>query len=306
MRVRFHFAISLSLAPLRKSYLFRTLSDELFDESQAVREKMARTFKTERTMRTYVLHDRVYCARCIANKPLELVDEHYGKMRPGWNPSMVRAYYRCLARDRGYHECGQCYVAEELIDEQVVNALSQLVIPDGFRERVEAAVRSRVENAANLARMEELKAIVERINFSWENGFLNPEEYLEKRTQLQKEMEAMRPIDYDELMEAADLIQNFAKYWTQCAEVEKPAEARQQLLAKIVNRVFVYDREVVAIALHGDFGIVLNSGGDTIPKEVIGEISKVIKKGENTNENVLTQDGSDGLRTRAGLGTVKK
>ncbi|GEM_PF-5770956 len=34
------------------------------------------------------------------------------------------------------------------------------------------------------------------------------------------------------------------------------------------------------------------------PKEVIGEISKVIKKSENTNENVLTQDGSDGVRTR--------
>ncbi len=273
------------------------ISDELFDDSQVVREKMARNFKTERTMRTYVLHDRVFCARCITSKPVELVDEMYGRMRPGWNEGMLRAYYRCLARDRGYRECGQGYVEDTLIDEQVVNALSQLVIPDGFRERVETAVRARVENAANLARMEELKAIVERINFSWENGFLSPQDYLEKRSQLQKEMEAMRPVDYDELMEAADLIQNFKRYWDECDVLEKPAEARQQLMTKIVQRVFVYDKEVVAIAVHGDFGIVLNSAGETVPSEVIGEISRVIKKGENTNDSVLTQLGSDGVRT---------
>lgn len=276
------------------------ISDELYDESQVVREKMARTFKSERQMRTYILHDRVYCARCVTQKPQGLVDNNYGKMRIGWNPNMLRGYYRCLAKDRGYHECGQGYVDEETINQQVLNALKQLVIPEGFRERVEAAVRSRVSNAANIARMEELQAIVQRIDFSWESGFLSPQDYLEKRTQLQKEMEAMRPVDYDELMEAADLIQHFGDYWTQCEQVEKPAEARQQLIAKIVNRVFVYDREVVAIALHGDFGIVLNSEGNTVPAEVICEISKVIKKGENTNNSVLTQHGSDGVGYRLG------
>ena len=55
--------------------------------------------------------------------------------------------------------------------------------------------------------MEELKAMVERINCGWEHGFLSPEEYTAKISQLQREMESARPVDYDELMEAgADLL----------------------------------------------------------------------------------------------------
>lgn len=62
-------------------------------------------------------------------------------------------------------------------------------------------------------RMEEIQAIVQRINFGWENGFITPEEYVEKRSQLQKELEALRPVNYEELMETADLIENFRPYW---------------------------------------------------------------------------------------------
>jgi hypothetical protein len=40
-------------------------------------------------------------------------------------------------------------------------------------------------------------------------------------------------------MEAADLVKHFSTYWQRCATVDKPAEARKQLLAKMVDRVFV-------------------------------------------------------------------
>jgi hypothetical protein len=55
------------------------------------------------------------------------------------------------------------------------------------------------------------------------------------------------------LTEAFDLIRNFAVYWEEAQLLEEPERARQQLMAKIVDKVFVYDRSVVAIALHGDF-----------------------------------------------------
>jgi hypothetical protein len=269
------------------------ISDDVFDESQGVREKVARNFKTRLTTRTYILRDRVFCARCVTSKPVELVDETYGRMLPGWNEGVLRAYYRCLACELAHRECGQGYVEDSLIDEQVVNSLSHLVIPDGFREHVEAAVRARVEDTANRARMEELQALVDGINFSWVNGFLSPRQYLEKRSQLQQEMEAMRPVDYDEMVQAAALIQNFRRYWDECEALEKPAAARQQLMAKIVHRVFVYDKEVVAIAMHSRFGIVLTRAAETVPSEVIGEISRVIRRAENTDDCVFTQLGSD-------------
>jgi hypothetical protein len=58
------------------------LPERLFEDCQQVRAGFARTFKTESVMRTYVLHDRGYCAHCASNMPSGLVDENYGKMRP--------------------------------------------------------------------------------------------------------------------------------------------------------------------------------------------------------------------------------
>jgi hypothetical protein len=43
--------------------------------------------------------------------------------------------------------------------------------------------------------MEELKTVVVRINFSWERGFLSPDEYTAKISQLWREMEVLRPVD---------------------------------------------------------------------------------------------------------------
>ena len=102
-------------------------------------------------------------------------------MRPFWHTTNERAYYRCLARQRGYESCGQPYISVEDLDAQVVAILSHLTIPDGFRQRVEAAVQNRVENEAALARMDEIRAIIERIDFRWDQGFISQEEYFEKR-----------------------------------------------------------------------------------------------------------------------------
>ena len=57
-----------------------------------------------------------------------------------------------------------------------------------------------------------LEEVVKRIDFSWEQGFLAPQDYVTKRSQLQQEMDSLRPVDYDDLMEAADLLEKFANY----------------------------------------------------------------------------------------------
>lgn len=127
---------------------------------------------------------------------------------------------------------------------------------------------------------------------------MTPNEYMEKRTQLQREIETLRPVAYDDMMEAADLLSNFDSYWEKCAILENPNEAKKQLLAKIVDRVFVYDQQVIAIALHGDFGVVLDENF-AVPAEVLSERSTVLNsKGGNITKNISTQCGSDGIRTR--------
>jgi len=244
------------------------IPEALFEDCQRVRATMARTFKTEAVMRTYVLHDRVYCAHCVSTMPTALVDPNYGKMRPFWDHRRQYGYYRCLSKERGYAPCPQSSIQEEWVNEQVIDVLSRLEIPEDFRERVEVAVRDRVENETALKRMEEIRAIVERVDLRWDHGFISEAEYVEKREQLQREIDALRPIDYDEINESADLIQYFRTYWDGCAELENPAQARQQLLQKIVDQVFVYEDQVIAVALHGNFSVILDTGENDMPEEI--------------------------------------
>jgi len=68
--------------------------------------------------------------------------------------------------------------------------------------------------------------------------------------------------------EAAGLIQYFGDYWDGCEEMDNPAEARQQLLQKIVDQVFVYNDQVIAVALHGNFSVVFDTGEDDMPEEI--------------------------------------
>lgn len=273
------------------------ISDELFDLCQDVRASLVRTRKVEGQMRTYILHDRVNCARCIANTPNGLVDKNYGKMRPYFHNQVNTAYYRCLAHDRGYEKCGQRAIPVDTIDNQVVSILSGLQIPENFKERIETEVRNRVENEAALQRIETIREMVERIDFSWENGFITPDDYVEKRTQLQREMEALKPIDYDDLIEAADLLQNFNHYWLECEKVGNPAEARQQLVSKIVERVFVYADRVIAVALYGDFAVVLGEN-ETAPQKVVDAVRSSLEDMNVMSLETFSQCGSDGIRTR--------
>ncbi len=272
------------------------ISDELFEQCQNVRKEHARYFKTSEQMRIYLLHDRVYCARCITTRPIGNVDRNFGKMRPGWSERIQAGQYRCVARDRGYHQCEQPYVSAPSIDDQVADALRKISVPKGFQNRVETAVRGRAENSDSLQLIEEIGQAIERVDFQWEKGFISPEEYVQKRSSLQKEIEALRPVDYDSLAEAFDLIHNFDVYWTQCGTLDQTLEARQQLLAKLVDKVFVYDSNVVAIALHGDFGVVLDTGEAT-PVEVVNSMRGVVNE-KGANQKVYTQDGVDGIRTR--------
>jgi hypothetical protein len=61
------------------------ITDELFEECQYIRSGRVRAKQAPDTERIYVLHDRVYCARCIAHKPAGLIDENYGRMRPKYH-----------------------------------------------------------------------------------------------------------------------------------------------------------------------------------------------------------------------------
>ena len=201
------------------------------------------------------------------------MDANYGKMRISWHNRDGVAHYRCISRDRGYGVCNQPYVLEENVLDQLVQEITRLnVRDDSVAARIEEAVKSRSSHEEAFRQMQELKEQQERVQLSWENGLLSPEEYLEKMHQLENQISAVRPLDIDTLEQAADLITYFKAYWDQCDEVDNPTEARQQLMAKIIDRVFVYDDKMMAVALHPDFGMVLDVP-EAAPNDVMTAVS---------------------------------
>jgi site-specific DNA recombinase len=273
------------------------VSDELFEQCQIVRQNAASLRNKVSNVRTYILHDRVYCARCIARKPIGLTDDNYGKMRPYFQGQHNTEYYRCLAHDRGYEKCGQKAAHANKLDNQIVAILSSMTIPEDFRIRIEEAVRSRIENDAAFQRMEQIEEIVKRVDFSWEQGFLEKDAYFAKRSELQRELESLRPIDYDELIEAADLLQNFRTYWNECGQLDEPLEARKQLIAKLVDRVFVYNDKILALVLYGDFAVVLGEN-KTAPSEVEDAVQSYLAEANVISLEISSRSGDDGVRTR--------
>jgi hypothetical protein len=267
------------------------ISDELFDGCQAVRQKLAQTRHPPRTTHTYILSGRVFCTCCSLRKPTSLEDNNYGKMRAKWDARANHGRYHCIARDRGYLACKQSSIGTGLVDEQVVDTLSQLEIPCGLQERIEQAVWWNSNSDPALQRIASVRETAERLDFSWEKGLLNAEEYIQKRSQLQREIESLWPLDYDNLVEAADLLSNFQTYWHACQVTESPAEAQRDLLAKIVDRVFVHGQQVIAIVLHDSFSVVLDR--HNYPPDTVA-VPTPLETSEKSSHNAATSDASNG------------
>ena len=75
-------------------------------------------------------------------------------------------------------------------------------------------------------------------------------------------------------------------------------------MAQIVDRVFVYDDRVIAIALHTDFGVVLDVP-DAAPSDIMEAVSWSINENASVPSDTRTQNGSDGDRSRSGSFGVK-
>ena len=271
------------------------VSDDLFDKCREARAASRRQNKTAGKVTSYVLGDRVYCARCAERKPSGLVDAGYGRMRPS-RARGEKSYYRCLAHERGYDRCAQEFVRVAAIDAQLLSMLSNLELPDDITDRIERAVQLRSENESNLRRIEEIKEAVHRLDVKWENGFIGEAEYLEGRNQLQREIAAMRPVDYDELNEAADLLRNFRSYWDACGELDNPAEARKELVRSMVDRVYVEGSQIVTIVMHHDYAVLLGEN-ETAHANIASAVQKRLKERIITT-NLSNQSGDDGVRTR--------
>ena len=227
---------------------------ELFDRAKEARSQ--RTTKHEYTpkFRIFLLSNIVYCAECVANMPTDVQDDSFGKMRAQSNTYGKNIYYRCRAHDFG-RECSQTSVQANIIEDQVVSILKNLKAPDDWQKRMVESMGQLLGDKRLEDRITEIKSIIERMDFRWDQGFITDKEaYLEERVKLQQELEKFTPIPDDELEVAADMIKNFSIHWNALNEDRK---AQQQLIQMIVSRVWVRDEKVVALSLRPNYHITL-------------------------------------------------
>ncbi|MGB1289014.1 MAG: zinc ribbon domain-containing protein, partial [Aggregatilineales bacterium] len=191
---------------------------------------------------------------CIINKPDNLQDELYAKMRVSWNNVQKEGYYRCLSGERGYHKCDQKGVPHSQIDEDILHLLSNLTIPVDKRQQIEQAVQNRIQESRVHERIEEAKKIIQKIDNPHDRGYIVSErDSIAKIRQVQLEFDSMQPERKNVALEATDLLDNFARHWAMCETFDNTDEMRQHLLKKLVKRVYMYDRAIVGIMLYGEY-----------------------------------------------------
>ncbi len=238
----------------------------------------------------------MYCLHCILSDKIRPDDDNYGTMRPHWNNKYDRGEYRCLARSRGYSECPQPLIHENDLDAQVLEILSNLEIPEDVQGRITSSVSAKEKNAQAfkmIADIEERQAMLRQMNL---DGDMDRNAFNEDYSELESRKAALVPFEVDDLEEAEDLLTNFVVYWEECEHLSPDREirrARQALIGKIVDRIFVLDHDVVAISLRGEFGVILSKKttlGETVRQKIRNEMKKDVS---HSDTHVL--NGSDGI-----------
>jgi hypothetical protein len=190
-------------------------------------------------------------------------------------------YYRCRAKDLG-HECDQPGVRVETIDDQVIAILMNLKPPKDWRTGVTEAVSEMLGERNLEERLDEIRAIIKRMDTRWDHGFfVNQEEYIRQRLELQQELEKLTPIPDDDLERAAELLDQFATHWE---NLKGNPDSQHELVKLIVERVYIDEDKVVAMTLRSNYHLVLghNTNGPT----------------EFSVDPFVYTSGSDGGRTR--------
>ncbi len=239
------------------------ISQELFDRCQQVRHAKAVHHEYYPKHRVYLLSDLIYCADCVANMPADVEDDAYGKMRPHTMHSDYR-YYRCRARDFS-RKCPQGSTPAEPLEQQVVAVLKTLKPPADWYERIVQSMGQLIGDQNLDERIGEIKAIIERMDFRWDNGFITDKDaYLEERVKLQQQLEQLTPIPDDELEVAADVLEHFTAHWE---AAKGDLKAQEELIKLIVARVWVRGDKVVGMSLRPGYHVAVGLDS-TKPTEI--------------------------------------
>ncbi len=230
------------------------IDEALFEKCQEIRASRASHHTYTQPYRSYLLRDIVFCAECEENKPHNVSSDTYGKMWTVTGSGGRIAYYRCHARDYG-RDCSQKQVNILKVESNVVRVLMNPQFPGEWRHNFIHAVAEELQHRLREERFSKVKAIVERMDFEQEFGFiLNPYVYLRQNALLERRIAALPALPMNLLEKAADMVENFSKYWWATGG---DRQAQEELLQLLVVRVWTKDQHVTEILLRGNLHLML-------------------------------------------------
>jgi hypothetical protein len=204
-----------------------------------------------------------------------------------------KRYYRCVARDWD-KQCSQSLVLAELVEVTLGELLMSLELPKEWQDRALDAVDDLLNQKQLRDRTEEIKQIIDRLDMRWDMGFMNKEEYVQKRTQFQQELEGMQPLPRAMLEESLRVFRDFRKMWE-----EGDLYQRKHLLGLVVEKVWVKGSEISAITLRPSYHLVVTGLKKAVEDNSItvegAQDGKDNEKEKTTQQFLLGgSDGSDG------------
>lgn len=230
---------------------------ELFERCQTVRAGRTRGREgVSHAKYPYLLRGLIACYRCT----FERTDKFFpsvGKMVCHTKTYTGRSYYRCAGRWSGL-DCLQDGIPTKTIDDQVIAVLKNLNLPAEWKAQIIEELAGNLGEKHLQKRLRELATTIERLDFRWDEGFItDKQEFIDKRKQLQEELNSLTPFGEDNTLDiAADILENFS---THLRSHENDIDKQHELIRYVVEQVYVYDREVVALSLKANYYIILNS-----------------------------------------------
>jgi len=212
---------------------------ELFEHCQEVRRQRRYYPRVSSEGSVYPLSGLLYCKQC-------------GKrLRAQKSPSGKR-YYHCS--DPLNEECTRRMAMADILEEQVAQIISSIRLPDNWRMENHPSQESyqQIDQRRN-----ELQQSIERLDFRWDMGFIEKEDYMAKRKALQQQLDQNQPIVEQDLREAETMLRQFDSAWAIGDLV-----CRKQLLNLLVESVWVTRGTIQAIKLQPRFAYLARYSKD--------------------------------------------
>lgn len=230
------------------------ISEALFEKVQAVRNTHKPIVEKPRIERNSLLAELLFCAKCLQTDNHSSNKPNYGKMYTRVLEQKL-LYYECSSIRHGYGNCGQTRVRQEIIHQQVIDVLSNihLHLSDNVLEQLEIILQQQSKTILIEKRLDEIKEVVEQLDFSWENSFIDEESYMQKQNQLRIDIETLQSAENNHPLASDNILRNFDILWEQCiTQIE-----RQEFIRQFVERVIIEDDQVTQIEFKGGIIILL-------------------------------------------------